>query len=257
MVKYTGKLPTLPKRGWLQEGDKGANVALMQSFLIWNDCSCGVFGADGDFGTDTKKAVEKFQKKYKLAVDGGWGERCQAKAQSMCVTIYDKICLWAKSIADSKEYKYKKWNGKDKKTQQCPICNKLTGKYKGWNCIGFAFATWKHGGGIVCRCNCGVISNGEWEKILKAKTTTEANNIARKLIGNNNVSVIRNSKGIAQSSLRKGDIISYFNGSSYFHTALYVGGGKTSDSDSGSTPNIKYGRKYVQNKCKVAIRYGR
>ena len=83
-AKYTGKLPTLPKRGWFQKGDKGDQVKLLQKFLVWAGFSVGRAGVDGDYGYDTKEAVRAFQSVYGLSVDGGWGKECQDKAKTMC-----------------------------------------------------------------------------------------------------------------------------------------------------------------------------
>lgn len=83
-AKYTGTLPTLPPRGWIQRGDKGPQVKLLQKFLIWDGYSCGSAGADGDFGGWTEFAVRGFQSSYGLSIDGGWGRQCQEKAKSMC-----------------------------------------------------------------------------------------------------------------------------------------------------------------------------
>ena len=169
-------------------------------------------------------------------------------------TAQDKACSWAKKIADSKEYKYKKYTD-DKKTHECPICKNLTGKYKGWNCIGYAFATWHHGSGLKSKCNCSVMHNAAWESVLKAKTDAEANKIAQDRIGLKDVKVIRNGgKVIPTDKLKKGDIIAFFDGSTYKHTALYIGNGKMSDDSGGQTPNIKYGIN-IRKTCKVAIRY--
>lgn len=55
----------------LKQGDKGAQVETMQAILIKKfNISCGIYGADGDFGEKTEKAVEKFQTKYNLEADG-------------------------------------------------------------------------------------------------------------------------------------------------------------------------------------------
>ena len=54
----------------IKKGDKGTEVTKLQKFLIW-------FGlpikADGDFGTLTESAVETFQSKMGLKVDGIFG----------------------------------------------------------------------------------------------------------------------------------------------------------------------------------------
>lgn len=58
---------TLPE---LSRGDKGATVTAMQTLLISTGASCGIYGADGAFGTGTEAAVKAFQKAKGLAVDG-------------------------------------------------------------------------------------------------------------------------------------------------------------------------------------------
>lgn len=166
-------------------------------------------------------------------------------------TVQDKMCEWAKKTADSKKYKYKKWT-KDTKTHQCPICHPGSGN--GWNCIGWAFAIWRHGGGLKSECNCGVIADSQWEQMLKAKTDADALKIAQKCIGLKDLKVIRNGgKAIPQSKLAKGDIVSYYDGTKYLHTMLYIVNGKMTESTSTKTPNIAYGRKCPT--VKLAIRY--
>lgn len=61
----TGRLDTI-----LNFGDHGDAVENMQLKLIRLGYSCGKYGADGDFGASTKKAVEKFQKSAGIGVDG-------------------------------------------------------------------------------------------------------------------------------------------------------------------------------------------
>ena len=175
-------------------------------------------------------------------------------ASTVSQTRQDNICAWAKKIADSKKYKYKKWESKNTKTHQCPICHPGSGD--GWNCIGFAFACWHHGGNIPSKCNCGVIANDNWEKILKAKTDQEALQLAQKCIGVKELMIIRDINGVATNKLRKGDIIAYFvNGNTYQHTALYVGNGLMADSSGGNKNKyVTYGKK-LRSGLKVAIRW--
>lgn len=189
-----------------------------------------------------------------LFSDVNLATKASTNSQKTNSEIIADIVAWAKKTADSKKYNYKKWTD-DKKTHECPICNNLTGKYKGWNCIGYAFATWRHGGGLKSKCNCGVITNSHWESILKAKTDSEATKIAQDRIGIKDIKVIRNGgKVIPTDKLKKGDIIAFFDGNTYKHTALYIGNGKMSDDSGGQTPNIKYGTP-IRKTCKVAIRY--
>ena len=54
----------------LSKGMKGEQVKNLQILLIGKGYSCGASGADGDFGTNTEKAVKKFQKDNGLTADG-------------------------------------------------------------------------------------------------------------------------------------------------------------------------------------------
>lgn len=80
---YTGSWPKMPKRGCFQKGDKGAEVVKIQKILIWAGFSCGKAGADGDYGNDTAKATESFEKAYGLSVTGKFGPKCLAKAKKI------------------------------------------------------------------------------------------------------------------------------------------------------------------------------
>lgn len=170
--------------------------------------------------------------------------------------IHWRICQWAKKIAESGEYSYKVFTD-DVKTHQCPVCHKLTGKYKGFNCICYGTASWKHGGGIGCNCSCEVINNATGTKLLKV-SESEALSIAQQKIGVKNIKIIKNGgKAIPAKSLRAGDLILFYDGATYIHMGLYVGDGKYADSTSNRHPNIKYGCDYAKSgmSCKLAIRY--
>lgn len=58
---------TLP---YLEQGAKGDAVVAAQLLLAGRGYRCGVWGADGDFGSATKDAVIRFQKSRKLEADG-------------------------------------------------------------------------------------------------------------------------------------------------------------------------------------------
>ena len=58
------KLPVLRK------GSQGTSVKALQHLLIGNGCSCGISGADGDFGSATDAAVRAYQKSKGITVDG-------------------------------------------------------------------------------------------------------------------------------------------------------------------------------------------
>lgn len=63
----------------LYKGSKGKSVRALQILLIGNNCSCGSYGADGDFGSATKAAVVKYQIENGLEDDGVVGPKTWAK----------------------------------------------------------------------------------------------------------------------------------------------------------------------------------
>lgn len=78
---YSGTFPKLPSRGYFKKGDKGTQVKYLQKFLNW-------YGnykleVDGEIGDLTLNAVEDFQKKNKLVVDGLFGAKSLAKAKTI------------------------------------------------------------------------------------------------------------------------------------------------------------------------------
>ena len=68
-------------RSWLQKGDKGQKVREMQVMLIGTGYSCGVDGADGDFGKNTRNALVKFQHDNDLKEDGLYGSISKANLE--------------------------------------------------------------------------------------------------------------------------------------------------------------------------------
>lgn len=57
----------------VKKGYSGKQVRALQQLLAANGCSCGTWGADGDFGSATEKAVRAYQKSNGLQVDGAAG----------------------------------------------------------------------------------------------------------------------------------------------------------------------------------------
>lgn len=76
---------TTPTRNYLMKGDNGSEVKKMQENLIYIGYSCGEYGSDGDFGNDSDSALRKFQKDYKLTVDGKYGTNSKAKLEALVV----------------------------------------------------------------------------------------------------------------------------------------------------------------------------
>lgn len=218
---------------------------------------------DGHWGNGTSRAVQKM---LGVTADGLFGPNSVKALQRWCndkvfpqqvETWVDKANAWAKKTAASGKYKYKKWTS-NANTHKCPICNPGSGN--GWNCIGWAFSIWRHGGGLKNRCSCGVVSsgkNGQWDRLL-SMSQTEADKYASSLVGVP-VKVIRNGgKAIPLSSLRAGDICCLYKTGTAEHIIYYMGNGKYSDSGRGQTPNIQAGRALSSNakaKLKLALRY--
>ena len=63
----------------VQKGSEGKTVKALQILLIGYGYSCGSYGADGDFGSATKKAVIAYQKANGLEDDGVVGPLTWAK----------------------------------------------------------------------------------------------------------------------------------------------------------------------------------
>lgn len=63
----------------ISRGDKGEQVKSMQILLIGRGYSCGQYGADGEYGSDTYKALTKFQSDKGLEVDGICGANTWSK----------------------------------------------------------------------------------------------------------------------------------------------------------------------------------
>lgn len=68
----------------LHYGDVGSAVTAMQrALLIWNDKCLPRYGADGDFGSETEKAVEAFQTAKGLPVTGVYDQATRAALTSI------------------------------------------------------------------------------------------------------------------------------------------------------------------------------
>jgi cell wall-associated NlpC family hydrolase len=228
---------------------------------------CGVT-ADGLWGKGTSKAVQS--KLCGVTADGLFGVNSVKALQRWINAVtkstpstswVDNANAWARKIA-SEKYHYVRWKSDDAKTKTCPVCNgRKYDDHYGWNCIGFAYAVWHHGGQLGTTCNCGVINNGTAEKLLKV-SQAEANKLATSKIGKS-VTVIRNGgKAIPMATLKAGDICMLYKGSTYYHTIYYMGNGKFAESNTtggiGNAKNIRADltlSSSFKSKLKLAIRY--
>lgn len=80
----------------LRLGDNGTAVKDMQSDLIAAGYNCGASGADGDFGSNTKKALMKLQGDYGLEVDGEYGPISKKKLQEIVSGKKNATVVFAK-----------------------------------------------------------------------------------------------------------------------------------------------------------------
>ena len=170
-------------------------------------------------------------------------------------TKMEKALAWTKATAANKDFHYVKFTS-NKATHECPICkHHPKGKTYGGNCIWLPFASWRHGADLGNKCSCQVFTNQIYEKMLKV-SAADALKIAQERTGLKDIKVLRSKKGIDPSKLKPGDVIAYFDGNSYIHTAQWVGKGLIADCTSGRKDNIKYGVKsYSKWAIKLAIRY--
>lgn len=74
---YTGNLPSKT----VKKGSKGADVKAVQTFLNW--CIKAGLKTDSYCGSKTTAAIKRFQKQYKIKVDGVFGSQSKKKAQSI------------------------------------------------------------------------------------------------------------------------------------------------------------------------------
>ena len=224
---------------------------------------CGV-AQDGSWGTKTSKALQKY---LGVTADGWFGEKSvkalqkwlnkQNKAQTttkpVVKTIWDKANAWAIKIAKDNRYGYVRYNDYQY-THECPICHPRSNNL-GWNCIGFAWAIWRHGAGIPCRCNCEVINNSQADKLIRMKQA-DALAFAKERTGLSQIALYRTADYFPISKLKKGDILILYDGLEYYHTIYYMGDGKIADarSNRGIVANVALESDMIKD-IKAVIRY--
>lgn len=74
---------TKGEKTMLKRGDQGNAVKELQVELINAGMDLSTYGADGDFGAETERAVKAFQSKYGLTVDGIAGKNTFAKLEEL------------------------------------------------------------------------------------------------------------------------------------------------------------------------------
>ena len=81
---------TAPQVHVLAKGDEGSEVKALQENLIKLGYDLGSYGADGDFGSATQKAVKKFQKDRGLTQDGIVGPQTYAELDEALQELANK-----------------------------------------------------------------------------------------------------------------------------------------------------------------------
>lgn len=71
----------------LRRGMSGADVKSMQEALIRLGYSCGKYGADGDFGSETEAALIKMQENNRLLADGIYGAESRAMVEKLLALL--------------------------------------------------------------------------------------------------------------------------------------------------------------------------
>lgn len=147
----------------------------------------------------------------------------------------------------------------DQYGKECAICFPHNGKNHGWQCIGLVMAIWHHAG-LPIPCNCGVIDNSTWEKMLNAKTNAEALKIAKNHLKISDIMIICSKKGISKEKAQPGDMAALFNSNEYRHTYFIMSDSavadatKTSEKANDIRADRKFAGRYVDN-MKILIRY--
>lgn len=106
--------PTPIVKNYLSIGDSGSEVKKMQTMLITCGYSCGSTGADGDFGSNTEKALKEFQKNNKLFVDGLYGVQTKTTLESLYKS-YNNTSYNGINYKDVYNYTYYRKSYKDLK----------------------------------------------------------------------------------------------------------------------------------------------
>ena len=102
MTKYF-EYDTIPAQNTetaLCKGDSGDAVKELQMVLITAGYSCGTYGADGDFGSATERAVKAFQIDHNIADSGKVDEATQAALDALTVEDADD------NVTDAAEVTY-------------------------------------------------------------------------------------------------------------------------------------------------------
>ena len=163
--------------------------------------------------------------------------------------IHNNICTWCYDTWKSGKYGYIKFD----EQEECPLCHPRSTDL-GWQCIGWDFASWRHGGGIPCNCWYGVLYNSLGDNYYYMSNLEILKSLQER-IGVKDIQLIRHDNNpISASELEKSDLLMFYNGKTFCHMGVYVGNDKISDA-ANKADGIRYGAPYSEFKCLIAIRY--
>ena len=230
------------KVGASQDGAWGASTSRhVQAMLAKAGCYSGKI--DSEFGKNSVIALQKWinkvnypPSKKKPSEAKPTPKKTTPKATAPSAEA-KKAVAWAKKIAKNGGYTYKKFDVHNKKTKQCPICHKLKGKYKGWNCIGFVSAAFYHGAGLKSvECACNGIGTDVWFNKVTLASWEKRNGKGWKMVTNGGK---KGGADIPASKLVAGDaLICYDAKGKFHHIALYTGNSKYIDCTNTSKNHI-------------------
>lgn len=263
MSKYKSALPTLPKRGWFDKGDKGEEVKKLQRALNWaNDGTIvAKLNVDGIVGPLTIQAVSFFEEIQHLSIDGQFGKKCRAKIASMDLNGATRACNWAVSVAKDNRFSY--GTGKRAHRCGCYFCQTNTGPRKKnkerkgephvvkdskgnghtyemtYCCNTFITAAYAHG--------------AKDAKVLKLCKACGAMGMKPKDWTSRNFKNLGRAKSVAYSKLQPGDvIINDGSGNSVAnHVWMYIGDGKLIE----ATSSGGWGAKAIASKGGAKSKY--
>ena len=160
---------------------------------------------------------------------------------------------WVDDTVALQKYGYKSFENPPAPESMCPICHPGSGD--GWNCIGFAWASWHHGGGIESTCNNYVIDNNGGDALLNM-SVEEGSAYASEKVGVPCTIIKNGGAGIPESMLQPGDVMFMYSGGTYYHTAVYLGENRYGESSHpGALVSNDGVYSSVESDVKLAIRY--
>ena len=222
---YSGKLPSKV----VKKGSRGADVKAVQNFLNW--CINSKLAVDGKCGSKTTSAIKKYQKQYKLKVDGIFGSQSKKKAQEIIkahapkpaptptpkpvTTGADKIVAKAKDYAwpyatEKRKYAYKTGAPKSAYKTALKKYMKKTAKVSQSDC-GYFVSTCVRASGVAPKF---LALAGLKDPFPSVPSTMK---------------VVHKGKKIPDGLLQPGDVIRYKKTNGHQHTLLCYSKGKIAE----------------------------